>query len=488
MLYIETLRAVCKPARQEPLQVVTLLNYPGEVFTEKHCKGWAMMGPGRLIETTWINVSRAPRILGYYAFDQVNFPDDIGGCRPTLETLRTLAAKVFEPYGPMIRQLEVAPRRIAVLSSEASRLYNKSPGLLGYPNYQPYHFYTVLAMAHLNADVVFDETIERYGLDAYDVLVLPKCDVLTKTVYEQVLAFQKRGGMVIADQYLGPSLSEAMRFDFDFTYRQKVSANAIATGKIYLGAGQDDHIIPGKSEMTAVKGVTARQDQLIMESHAARLRKELKGKVEPDVWCDRHDVLINVLEKHGVRYLVVFNDKRTHDERTGPFKGIMEKLESQTVTIHVRRGKETPVAYDLVKQERLDLKQTAEVLTVPVELGELGGTIVALGPAEIARVTVAAPKRMMRNHRYALRIRLVDARRDTGRTDTPLRVVIKNPGGKKTEYSRYGCASNGNYVFDLLPALNDPLGVWTMEVTDLTAGRSVTQRFEVVDNPSGKYH
>ena len=38
---------------------------------------------------------------------------------------------------------------------------------------------------------------------------------------------------------------------------------------------------PGKTEMTTVRGVTARQDQLIMEDYAARLRKELKGKVVP---------------------------------------------------------------------------------------------------------------------------------------------------------------------------------------------------------------
>src|SRR5690606_3882212 len=135
--------------------------------------------------------------------------------------------------------------------------YSKSPNLVGgYTNLQPYHFYTLLAMAHYQADVVFDETIERYGLDPYDVLVLPKCDVLTETVYNTIRDFQSRGGVVLSDQYLGPEIPETMRFDFDFTYRKKVNAKAIAEKTIY--AEWNDHIEPASAELEAVGGVTAR--------------------------------------------------------------------------------------------------------------------------------------------------------------------------------------------------------------------------------------
>lgn len=42
---------------------MTLLNYPGELAPTDR---WMMMDEGRLKVTTWINLSRAPRILGYY--------------------------------------------------------------------------------------------------------------------------------------------------------------------------------------------------------------------------------------------------------------------------------------------------------------------------------------------------------------------------------------------------------------------------------------
>ena len=480
MLYIETLRAVCKPAGQEPLHVVTLLNYPGSVVPEEHDDNWMMMGPGRLLETTWINLSRAPEVVGYYAFDGY-YKSELAFSQPTMDALATLSQEVFVPYGPMFRKLEVAPRRIAVLSSESSRLYGSSPGLLGYPNYQPYHFFTVMEMAHLNADIVFDETIERYGLDDYDVLVLPKCDVLTKTVYETIREFQKRGGVVIADQYLGPDVSNALRFDFDFTHRRKVSANAIATGKIYTGAGEDDHIIPGQSEMQNVTGVTALQDQLILESYAAQLRNELAGRVEPDVWCDQHDVLVNVLEQNGVRYLVLINDKRKYDDRTGPFKAVMEELVPQTVTVRIRRKefREANHLYDLLSRQDLDSSEEDGVVSFDVDLTAIGGTIIALSPQEMSEIALDAPRRVNRNTVHRLRVRIADPSGRPVRGIQPIRITVTDPEDNQTEYSHYACAENGRYEFDLHPALNDHPGTWTITVEDLTAGLSTVQEFEL---------
>ena len=480
MLYIETLRAVCKPEGQEPMHVVTLLNYPGEVIPEDHDKNWIMMGPGRLLETTWINLSRAPKLMGYYAFDGY-YHSDLSFSSESMAAMQDLSREIFQPFGPLLTQLDVSPRRIAVLSSDSSRLYNASAGLLGYPNYQPYHFYTVMAMAHLNADMLFDESIERYGLDDYDVLVLPKCDVLTETVFNKIKAFQQRGGIVIADQYLGPEIDGAIRFDFDFTHRRKVSANAIATGKVYVNAGNDDHIIPGKSEMQEVTGVTALQDQLILESYAERLRKELAGTVDPDVWCDQHDVLVNVLEKEGVKYLVLVNDKRTYDDRTGPFKAVMEKLVPQTATVRLRRSafRETSVVYDLLQHQSLDMTEGDGVITFHVPLPEIGGTIVALMPHAFESVRLDAPEFVERNRDYQIRVQVTDAEGHRTRGLSPLHIRVTDSSGSETEYSHHACASNGEYVFRLTPALNDTSGEWNITVDDLTAGLSHSHTIEV---------
>ncbi|MGE0606450.1 MAG: hypothetical protein AB7O62_04925 [Pirellulales bacterium] len=478
MLYVESLRAVCKPAGQQPLHVVTLLNYPGEVIPEAVDKRWQGMGPGRLIETTWINLSRAPQAIGYYALDDRYFGDEFPGSRRTFDALAMLNEKVFLPFGPLLRSLEVAPRKIALLTSDSSRLYNNSPGLLGYPNYQGFHFYTVLAMAHLNADVVFDESIERYGLDSYDVLVLPKCEVLTKTVFDRIIAFQQRGGLVISDQYLAADIPGAVRFDFDFTHRRKVNANAIATGEIYVAAGQDDHLVPGKSEMEKVTGVTARQDQLIMESYAAQLRQQLHDKVDPQVHCDRHDVLINVLEKHGVWYLVLANDRRDYDDITGPHQAVMERLVPQTVNVRVRHKRGRFVPYDLLAGQRLKLKAGEDESSFPVKLGETGGTIIALSPAAIGGIHISAPASMRLGETRTIRLQVVEANNRPVRGQHPLRVEFADPTGQPTEYSDFACTEDGRLSLSFTPALNDPSGAWTITITDLTSG---TQAVHAID-------
>lgn len=479
MLYTETLRAACRPKSQIPLHVVTLVNYPGEVVPESRHKGWMMMGPDRLLETTWINLSRAPQIVGYYAFDSY-YNDDFQFSMKTMETLTRLSKEIFKPYGAFLRQLEIAPRKIAVLTSESSHLYGKSPGLLGYPNYQATHFYTVLSMAHLNADVVFDETIERNGLDQYSVLVLPKCDVLTQSVHDRIAAFQQRGGIVISDQYLGARLSDVIKFAFDFSYRKKVNANAIASGKIYVGEGENDHLIPSEEHMKSVLGVTAAQDQVRMETYAKELRAKLHGKVDPEVFCDRHDVLLNVLQKGNVRYLVIANDRRGYDDRTGPYKAILERLIPQTVTIHVRsHGKPTAVPYDLLRHAALSITPEPQGYAFQVQLGDLGGTIISLSPEAISGLKLAIPSEVKQGDALAITGKIIGKDGAVVPGVHPCRLEILNPEGKSAEYSADTCTHNGELTMQVPIAANDSEGEWSLSLTDLTSGHVARHRFTV---------
>ncbi len=480
MLYVETLRAACRPTGQIPLNTVTLLNYPGELAPTGE---WMLMGPGRLTVATWINLSRAQKILGYYYSSECNPVDADSNKVPysTSLALKNLSEKVFKPYGPLLSNLEVSPRRIAVLSSAAARVHSSSPSLLGgYANLQIYHFYSVMAMAHLQADVVFDETIERYGLDAYDMLALPKCDVLTKQVYDEVLRFRERGGLVIADQYLGPEIPGALKFDFDFTYRNKVSANALAKNVAF--ADWNDHIQPGSAEMKQVEGVTALDDQRIMESYAAKLRETLGDRAPRNVDCDSPNVLVNLLEKNGVTYLVLVNDKRTYDEREGKYKAVLGKLLPQTARITLLDRTTPVVAYDLLERKRLDVSRDGHGASVfSVDLDELGGKIVALYPAEFAEIGMHAPKEAKLGSGCFVSINMRDRDGAPLRGLQPLEFELRRPSGTRSEYSGYYCAKDGALTLRLVPALNDETGRWTISVNDLTAGLHAEAGFEVVN-------
>lgn len=479
MLYVETLRAACRPTGQIPLHTITLLNYPGAIAPTEE---WMLMGQGRVAVTSWINLSRAPKMMGYYYSSACQPPGKPGDFRVPYETslqIKELAEKVYKPYGPMITNLEVAPRRVAVLSSAASIVHRAERSVYGYANTQIYHFYTVMAMAHVQADVVFDETIERFGLDEYDVLVLAQCDTLTETVYDHVLRFRERGGIVIADQFLRADVPGAIKFDFDFTYRKKVSADAIVKNEIYTE--WNDHLQPESAEMSKVQGITALDDQKFMETYAARLKKKLAGIIDPDVDCDSPKVLFNMLKKGYVRYLVAINDNRTYDERVGQYKAVLGKLLPQSTTVRIKRkGPNGLFAYDVLERKPLEVSKVGDVYEFPVQMTELGGKIIALYPRELGSLEIRTAKTIERGATSVIRISM----RDDGGAPLsglqPLEVKITDAAGARSEFSGYYCASDGVLDIDFIAALNDKPARWTVSVVDLTAGLTAQSEFEVV--------
>lgn len=492
MLYAETLRAACANTNQQPLSIVTLLNYPGEQTPSE--KDWTMMGPGRLAVTTWINLSRAPRMLGYYfssACDPFSaLEDDLVTPKKdtsaealppsTYEMLQRLSSEVFQPFGSLIRNCQVAPRRIAVLNSDTAGLFRTRSPLLGhYRNLQAHHFYTVLAMAHLPADIVLDEQVARDGLGKYDVLVLPQCDVLPKSVYDQVLKFADRGGMVICDQFLGPQVPGAIRFDFDFAYRSKVTAMAIASGRGFQD--WDDHLQPDDAKVHSVEGVSALEDQKIMESYAQTLRDSLGDQVEREVDCNVPTALINLLEADGGKYLVVVNDKRDYDDTFGRYRSVLDKIVPQTVSISLPGWKdETLVVYDLLLHKRLKSAKVDGVQTFDVELSDLGGTILSFLPQELAGVQLNVPGEVALGRTELLSITMSLADGSSPQGIQPVQVSIIDSQGNEHELSGCYNLTNGFANLEFAPAMNDSPGKWKILVKDLTAGSEATSTIDVV--------
>jgi hypothetical protein len=479
MLYIESLRAACGRSAALPMHTVTLLNYPGQLAPTED---WMLMGPARTKVTTWINLSRAPKMLGYY-YSSACDPqqgDSFNVPYATSETIRDLSEQVFRPLGPFFTQADIAPRKIAVLSSMASGIHGTSPNLLGhYRNLQIYQFYILLAMNHLNADVVLDETIERHGLYDYDVLVLAKCDALTETAYAQIREFQQRGGIVVADQYLAADLPDVLRFDFDFTYRKKVSANAIAKNVDF--SQWNDQLQPDSAAVHEVVGVTALDDQRIMEAYAARLKAGLAGAVEASVYCDTPRVMLNQLEKDGAQYLVLINDNRAYGERAGAkFKAVLDKLLPVETTVTLRDWRfKTLVAYDMLNQRSLKVTHDGAVWQFPVSLGEIGGTVVALYPEPGASLRIGVPPAVRIGETAMLNVLLEDANGLPLAGLQPIQITLVDSEGGTTPYSDFYCARNGHLALPFVAGLNDAKGEWTIQVHDLTFGLRTERRYIV---------
>ncbi|MFA6101783.1 MAG: hypothetical protein WCV67_01740 [Victivallaceae bacterium] len=472
-LFIETLLAEARPDNKDVIHTITLWNYAGSLIPsgkDRFARDKTLrMEPDRLLENAWINFARGPKGIGTYFGSPMELFFENGDpfiySPETEKAIGDFALNVMAPFGEMVRKTAAVPRRAAVLDSFASRVYGVCPRPYNhYPIYYIYNFYTVLNMAHIPADVLFDETIVEKGLDSYDLLVLPNCDTLPESVYKEILKFVRKGGIVVADQYLRADIPGVIRFDFDFTYRSRVNANANARGMDF--AVKDDTAFRQDSDEKQLEGVTAEADQQALETYAAKVRETLDGKIVRDVDCSSPRLLLNMREYSGIKYLFVVNDHRTYGERVGKYKSMLEKGLPENAEFTVRDPGFEPVIYELTTHCRLECRKNAEgnynfELNVPAA----GGCIVAFYPAALGPAGIEVPPCITRGTRSVINVSLGNA---AGLQ--PLKIAMTDSKGCRSEFSGYYLAENGSCSMEFIPAANEPSGKWSVETIDLTSG------------------
>ncbi len=419
------------------------------------------MGPDRFSETAWINFVRAPMAIGTYFGSPIEPTFEQGDpfiySPETEQAIAGFAEKVLRPYGEFLSRTCQKPRRIAVLDAFASRIYGNSPRPYNhYPNYAIYNFFILLAMAHLDADVIFEETIEKEGLAGYDLLVLPACDTLPEAVYRKILAFAKDGGKVLSDQFLRADIPGAIHMDFDFEYRKRVNANANANNSDYTL--KDDTNFRCSWEKKAVQGVPADIDQQIMEEYAARLQKALNGWISPDYDCSSPRVLLNCREYGGIDYLTAVNDHRTWGERCQKWKSMLEKGLPENAEFTAPCPGSDAVVFELLSQTRIPVSMNADgTCRFSFTLPPAGAAVFAIYPKEPdpMQITGKAPGTMQICCGFKCGLQ-------------PLEIKI----AECPDASGFYVAEKGFLELPVSAAANEPAAPWSVTVRDLTTGRT----------------
>jgi len=295
------------------------------------------IAPDHLSEGMWLELSRP--IKGIMNHGWGSLGAEVGYEQGSYSTtnaetrvrLAEMIDKVVKPLGPTLMQVPDAEADVAFLQSFASQMLARR-GTYGWGGSWGADAYMTLRYAAIQPRIVYDESIARNGLDQYKVLVLADCDVLIRSVVDAILAFQKRGGIVIGDERLTPAITP------DIAMKSRARS--------------------GKADV----------DKAAALERAAKLRADLANAYKRPVDGDNPEVILRTRRYGDADYVFAINDHREFGDYVGHHGLVMEKgLPSRTsITLSRADGH----VYDLTESKPVSEVQKADGrLSFPCDLG-----------------------------------------------------------------------------------------------------------------------
>ena len=220
----------------------------------------------------------------------------------TQHELTRLIKDIVKPLGPTLTQIPAANTDVAFLESFASQMF-AGRGTYGWAHRWTGDAWHILQYAQLQPRIVYEETINRDGLDDYKVLVMPSCNVLPASIIERVRQFQQRGGIVIADERIAPATKPDILIS-----------------------------VYNRAKLAAVD-----KDELMKQ--AAVLRTQLDAKYRRFVDTSNPDVIPHLRRFGTTDYVFTFNDRREAGDYVGHHGLVMERGLPAQAMITIDRSK-----------------------------------------------------------------------------------------------------------------------------------------------------
>jgi len=388
------------------------------------------ISPMHLRESFWTKVSRPVSGLMYHGWSSLVVTDGSHAYKHTQPDLETefarLHTKVLEPLGPTLLQIPDDPTDVAYLESFTSQMFAHR-GAWGYSQDEAY---LTLLHAQLQPRVIYEETIQRHGLDGYRVLVMADCDVLPASVVAKVLEFQKAGGIIIGDPNLAPAV-------------------------------KPDVVIP---KFTRTKNPI--NDQATLLTNAAALRKALDSRYQRFVETTNPEIVARRRTAGAAEYVFVVNDHREAGTYVGQHGLVQEVGLPSSGEVHLHR--EHGSVYSLTQNRRVEMT-AADGLIWSVALEPCDGDMFLITDRPIEQVLIDAPETAKPGQSFECGISVTDAANAVVDAVIPVRIDILDPHGRPAEFTGYYGTQTGRLKLVLTPAANDATGVWTIRVQELAS-------------------
>jgi len=404
------------------------------------------IAPMHLREAFWTKISRPIRGIMYHGWQslvKVDRPASYRYTHPeTRHELRRLVKTVVEPLGPTLLQVPDVESDVAFLESFASQMFARR-GTYGWNGGWAGNAYHIIQYAHLQPEVIYDETVVQRGLDDYRVLFLMDCDVLTKTVAGKIKQFQEKGGIVVGDERLCPAIQPDILLE-SYTRTRKADAD--------------------KAELLKL---------------AAKLRRELDPHYRRYVDSSNPEVVVRRRRYGGTDYVFAVNDRREYGDYVGQYGLVMENGLPAEADLTI--GRAEGVVYDLVNARPVPAAKEGGRLRIHAGFGPCEGRLFMVTPRAIESVRIEGPARVERGASADIRITIADADGRPLDAVVPVRVDILDPDARPAEFSGYYGAAGGRLDVHLDIAPNDVRGIWRVRVREGASGLTADHYFRVHD-------
>ena len=277
------------------------------------------------------------------------------------------------------------------------------------------------------------------------VILLPGVSVLSENVLRKLQELQKRGVVLIGDEYTLPALMPDFR---------------IASVKGSLNPEE-----------------TKAQLQKLGREVASRLKSHYISPVS----ATDQDIILRRRGTDDADYLFIVNDKRTYGDYLGPWKLVMEKGVPAAGTVTVSHPVKT--VYDLVKHTPVPFQKTGKGISFRVGLAPGNGQMLLLLNQRIASLKLNLPNRpLKRREAFTVECSLLDENKSPVRAIIPLEVLLTDAKGTRLPGSGFYAAEDGKFTLREVLASNMSLGKVTVTVKDLASGLKAQNTFEVTES------
>lgn len=377
--------------------------------------------------------------------------------REAWDEMRRVTPMIWR-IAPVQGRIRPGGRRVALLHSVTSDIFRETNWLS-----LPYA-YANLIQAHYDVDVICEEEVLAGICKNYDAVLLSRTPYLRQSVYDALAGQAKEGAAIYLDSTVPLDVPGARRLDIDLGLGRPADQDSAANRVRAATPGPQDY------------------------GHPDRIRavgQALRPFVEPQFESDDERIVAHPFEYDGVKYVWYVNalsgeeyglcQNRLMGLRTAAAMQEVIDWEKKELREHpvwettVRYRKLPGVPYDLWKTKPLEISPEDEDASLTLSMDRLGGTLVAFYPSPIRQVTMQCPKQVTPMQPVTVEITVTDASGPIPGT-VPVEIVLRDPQGEPSPLSRVVGTEKGQCTFEWRPAVNDPLGTWTITARQCASG------------------